>query len=1687
MKQSLGILLLALIIGSMFSFMSTIPNVYAQLSDEWPGKDVDGDGDIDIDDAIKYMADHFIRFDEQSEMYLWSFADPYDTAMANSFINSVNEADYIRNRNLGISVPEAVARILEKGGVIAKSFDGTSQPIESTLDLCKFVAKEYLTNENLLREAFDGTFQVLLDHGIFENAMEATNAKTELVDFLVEMGSKWLWGLEGGTLDWDSIKNQKLDTKLADSSKYPTLTSVASSFRLLFKFYELANVVAEHLLSGWEIETSETIIRSVKNWELGVEAIRGIIDFAGTVVKEFKLDPAVQAAIVKGCVALTAISASVLGPFSLALGVGAFIVLNWLYQDIMEKMMDWALEEIILSLDLALYRRLADAGIDFSPWRVKVEAIFDEENDGYIPWGSGCEGEDVWVAVKNIGSRTLNVRVEPTSIPSGWDVYDKEWLDLDNWRERQGVKPGSEVMIDFLVKSGTVDRKWPWDPSDDEWIPGVNPGTIEFSFVHDMITSFWDIFDMGNKFLTKESATFYNSVETYVTVSSGLYVYENMHAKGETIERTIEVTNMKTSTISFLLGVSFRDPFGEFMKYNPQIDISPFDRVTLKAGYTTSFTITWTIPFDAPTGFYQIAVNCWKHERGRGARYVDNLDWKSILFVYELEILVPTTEHPAQAGDPADPSNIFAFVSGLPPLPAGPDPTFSVKVGENSSAYKIVDRLPVPIGYTLKLTCPTQASEGKYNLEISMSYGPLSSSDMETDAVEYTLAPSSEPIEKGLAWLRTRQYDDGSWYHNVGITALAALAFLNSGYGETDSTVGKAIEYILSYVQADGSIYSGFYQTYQTSIAILPLVATHNDAYIETIENAKNWLVASQWDEDCIWWNVNKDNWYYGGFGYGSHSRPDLSNTQWALMGLDAAGLPLDDPTWKKAQIFLARCQNRHTTVTINFDDETSYTVQPYTWQSNDGGFIYYPETSLAGGTRSYGSMTAAGIWSLLLCGVDVDDPRLRGDGTIKGGLEWVVDHYTWERNPEMPDGSGRRFQYYYYVTLSKALTMARMRTINGHDWYQDLSDKLVSLQYPDGHWVNSYTGHGSEYMPELSTAYSILSLQTRGGPPPKERLSYITFILRSASIMGIIDPQGRHVGLDFVSKIGENEIPVAVYSGPYMQPQYAVIVNPPRGDYQVELVGQTEGSYELSIDGYYGNEWADGDLVPGVILPGEVLDSSVLISGIIGPIDIDVTPPAHPAVDVTSKEWVEQVKVGEIISDDFTVSETTGQEDLQHVILSSSNLEDPYGNTISAGNVDFSENDFTVLKGTTESITLTISIPTTTVPGDYSGIVFITTENGGDAVILIKMEVIGRPTTLSYIGDVEGQYSDRVTLKASLIDARTEELIAGKTVEFDLCGTYQVQATTDDEGVAGVSMLLDQPATTCEVTARFLGDEDYLESSDTKSFSILKENAILDYAGDTVLPTTAKTIHLRGTVFDSADGWWGDITKIQVTFRIYTLPLDLDNPIVETDPIPVSETDAVGVGVATTTIDNLQENCYIIIASLDAPENGYYEAPTSDAIPLTVYEPTGAFATGGGWIVDPTESHGNFGFNVKYLRSGRVQGHSVYVYRVGELNYIVRSNALRGLAIQDDHAFFEGKCVVQIYNTATGELIWSEGNYKFRIDAWNNSPSGGTDIYQLLVLDKNGVKYHEAGFDPAGYLQGGNIVIHARTYKRKK
>jgi len=316
-------------------------------------------------------------------------------------------------------------------------------------------------------------------------------------------------------------------------------------------------------------------------------------------------------------------------------------------------------------------------------------------------------------------------------------------------------------------------------------------------------------------------------------------------------------------------------------------------------------------------------------------------------------------------------------------------------------------------------------------------------------------------IDRGMRWLRHNQQENGSWSENVGVTSLVLMAYMKSPrkYNEEDDPfVRMGIEFILENVKPDGSIYKMHPPSYNTALAVLALESTKNPKYREITKKAQDFLINLQTDEDEGYRPSDK---YYGGIGYGGDERPDLSNLQFALEALSESGLSKDNPVWKKAVSFIERCQNR-----------SESNDQP--WAKNDGGFIYSPKKTFVPGHVSYGSMTFAGIKSLIFSNVPKDDPR------IKEAVAWVRKHWDVEKNPNF----GLQALYYYYDTLAKALSLYGEKVIitdDGvkHDWYRELAEKILSLQNENGYWVNTEQKYW-EGNKDLVTAHAILALVTQ-------------------------------------------------------------------------------------------------------------------------------------------------------------------------------------------------------------------------------------------------------------------------------------------------------------------------------------------------------------------------------------------------------------------------------------------------------------------------------------------------------------------------------------------------------------------------------------------------------------------------------
>jgi len=396
-------------------------------------------------------------------------------------------------------------------------------------------------------------------------------------------------------------------------------------------------------------------------------------------------------------------------------------------------------------------------------------------------------------------------------------------------------------------------------------------------------------------------------------------------------------------------------------------------------------------------------------------------------------------------------------------------------------------------------------------------------------------AVAEEAIANGVAYLRETQNDDGSWHAADGvdigpaITGLCVAALLDQpDIDADDPAVASAIAYILAHAQDDGSIRQGpegILASYNTSICLSALShIPNNEAVDQAIAKGQDFLRNLQWQlgmTDPNGETITRSHPFFGGFGYGKHGRPDLSNTQIALQAMHDTGCDCDDPSFQRALTFLNRVQNT--------GDNELYADQ----LALDGGFIYASSVnsdnintpqSMANpdqidegrngnsvsGLRSYGGMTYAGFKSMLYAGLNPDDPR------VLAVIGWIGKNYRFDQNPGMPEDVKLQGLYYYYLSMARAMNAYGHDTIEvqmtllidradadlpedqiqgetytggeipagmrlytrttERDWANDLIDALAEHQHANGAWENT-ASRWMEDSPVLCTAYAVLAL----------------------------------------------------------------------------------------------------------------------------------------------------------------------------------------------------------------------------------------------------------------------------------------------------------------------------------------------------------------------------------------------------------------------------------------------------------------------------------------------------------------------------------------------------------------------------------------------------------------------------------
>jgi len=418
-----------------------------------------------------------------------------------------------------------------------------------------------------------------------------------------------------------------------------------------------------------------------------------------------------------------------------------------------------------------------------------------------------------------------------------------------------------------------------------------------------------------------------------------------------------------------------------------------------------------------------------------------------------------------------------------------------------------------------RITELPEATQPERIIQPLPAFHRIAESDDEIAMDAAATAVARSLMREGIDHLIDRQRSDGSWMAgvvtfptdqpdrptpiSVAVTALAIKAIAQSvpeGHAlpERDAAaLDRAVQHLHRWRTDDSTWGAGPLASYVNACVVMGLAATRDHRLREIVDDGVEFLRTAQWDESE---GISPRQDWYGGAGYGRHGRPDLSNTQLMLDAFHDAGVSADDPAVQRALAFVTRTQNLRAT-------------NPAEWAqagADDGGFVYTPANggeSFASeargegrhgeirpeGTprslRSYGSMTYAGLKSLLYAGLDADDER------VVAALGWIARHLTFDENP----GLGEQGLYYYWHAMARALVAAQQKTIvpttddpeatdgpdaSGVNWRGELVSAIAARRQPDGGWRNPTTRwlEGEE---DLATIYALLALQECLKPAP--------------------------------------------------------------------------------------------------------------------------------------------------------------------------------------------------------------------------------------------------------------------------------------------------------------------------------------------------------------------------------------------------------------------------------------------------------------------------------------------------------------------------------------------------------------------------------------------------------------------------
>lgn len=337
-------------------------------------------------------------------------------------------------------------------------------------------------------------------------------------------------------------------------------------------------------------------------------------------------------------------------------------------------------------------------------------------------------------------------------------------------------------------------------------------------------------------------------------------------------------------------------------------------------------------------------------------------------------------------------------------------------------------------------------------------------------------------VRRAVEYLLGNQQRDGSWdyesrRHPGGQTALCATALLKAGLPADHAAIARARAFLEVELPQT---------TYTRGSELMLLAALRDPSSQARLRALVDGLLDSALGGEWGYPLTHADPVWIERVG-----RPDLSNTQYAALGLRAAahtGVEVPRKVWEELFERVLDYQEAPRAI-----DAEAFLGRKSPGRLDAAGFCYVDD----GSRGPSGSMTAAGLTVLGCVREALGETfgarrQKRLDEARELAVRWLAANWSVSANP----GEGGWHKYYLYG-LERMGSLHGLEEFHGRRWYEEGATELLATQAADGSWSDS--------LPDTCFAILFLVRATAAASGEERELSVESFASDEAADLQVL------------------------------------------------------------------------------------------------------------------------------------------------------------------------------------------------------------------------------------------------------------------------------------------------------------------------------------------------------------------------------------------------------------------------------------------------------------------------------------------------------------------------------------------------------------------------------------------------------